>query len=162
MIIKPITGECGNSVDLVSNYNEEILRYKEGKVGGWIVQPKIKDIILGERSLIYIDGKLSHAVKKIPQGESLKVNARWQPQCEPYIPTNEERNLAEEILSFWSYKLLTVRIDLVQDGDTIRIMEVETVNPGFYLDKISSQELKEVLNRLERLISKLLKEKGVN
>jgi glutathione synthase/RimK-type ligase-like ATP-grasp enzyme len=156
-IIKPVSGECGNSVTFLSEINESILRRKEEKVRGWIVQPFVTGILLGERSLIYVDKEFVFAVKKTPAYGEFRVNERWNPKYDLFEPSTEEMDVAQSILDRWPFPLHLVRIDLVLDDGIVRIMEVETVNPGFLYIK-PSDDFRQlmVLNRLERLASSLV------
>lgn len=130
-IMKPVTGECGNSFSLVSEMNEESFAYKRDLIPTWIVQPLVKGITQGEYSYVVIDGEISHVFKKMPQDGQYRVNSMWSgghsqgeidPRCSGIIT---------QILDVWPFPLLTLRVDFVYDNDTPLIMEVETVNPGF-------------------------------
>jgi glutathione synthase/RimK-type ligase-like ATP-grasp enzyme len=144
-IIKPVTGEAGNSVFRLDTVSEETLRWKEDKVGGWLVQPFLRNIHLGERSLIFVNGSFVYCVKKTPRGEEFLTNARWSPDYELCTPTKEELEMAEHIVSSWPLPLHTARVDLVGLPGQILVMEVETVNPSFYIGKLDLGVAKEYL-----------------
>lgn len=130
-IMKPVTGECGNSFSLVSEMTEESFLHKRDLIPTWIVQPLVKGITQGEYSYVVIDGEISHVFKKMPQDGQYRVNSMWSgghsqgeidPRCSDIIM---------QIIDVWPFPLLTLRVDFVYDNDSPLIMEVETVNPGF-------------------------------
>jgi glutathione synthase/RimK-type ligase-like ATP-grasp enzyme len=139
-IIKPITGECGNSFYLVNEVTQDILDYKKTKVGGWIMQPLMNEISNGEISIIMINGEVSHAVKKIPSASDLRINERWVSEIVQIDPPAEVINLAKDIYNTWPFDLLTFRLDVIKTDIGYMIMEVETVNAGFYQSHISDPE----------------------
>lgn len=136
-IIKPITGECGNSFYLLSEVTQDILDYKRSKVGGWIMQPLMNEILKGEISLIMIGGEVSHAVKKIPSVSDYRINERWVGEIKQIDPPSEVVSLAKEVYRIWPFDLLTFRLDVIETSSGYMIMEVETVNAGFYQSHIS-------------------------
>lgn len=83
----------------------------------------------GERALIWIDGALTHAVRKTPRfaGEHEQVS--------PAVPiADDERRLAEAALAPLADGLLYARVDVVRDDDGApRIMELELIEPSLYL-----------------------------
>jgi len=140
-IIKPITGECGNSFYILKDLTNEILDYKRNKVGGWILQPLLKEVLDGEISLIMIGGEVSHAVRKKPSGSDFRVNDRWVDLIYQINPPEEVIGLAKEIYDKWPFRLLTFRLDAILSSEGYKIMEVETVNPGFYQSHIKDSKL---------------------
>jgi hypothetical protein len=96
-----------------------------------MVQPYVRSVEgYGERSLICIDGALTHAIRKSPRfgGEHENVS--------PALPiADDERALAEKTLAaIPNEKLLYARIDLARDEhDRPCIMELELVEPSLFL-----------------------------
>jgi len=83
----------------------------------------------GERALVWVDGELTHAVRKTPRfsGQQERVSAAVA--IEP-----DERNLARRALSPFERELLYARVDVVRDGDGVpRIMELELIEPSLFL-----------------------------
>ncbi len=130
-IIKPVSGECGNSVARLCDIDESFLRRKEQKVKGWMVQPYLAGIIDGEISLLVVNGEFIFAVRKTPALGEFRVNERWRPQCELVEPSEAELAVARSALGCWPYPAYLARVDLVTELNTLLIVEVETVNPGF-------------------------------
>lgn len=141
-IIKPVTGECGNSFFTLDQVTNSILEYKNTKVGGWILQPVVPEVLSGEISLIMINGKPSHAVKKIPPQGQYRVNQRWVSQVLEIPIDNNLVELAVKIRNFWPFELPIFRLDVIQRKDGgFYIMEVETVNPSFFQNYLKNPEL---------------------
>lgn len=83
----------------------------------------------GERALVWIDGELTHAVRKSPRfsGEEESVS--------PALPVAEdERALALALLEPLWRELLYARIDLVRDEHgQPTLMELELIEPSLFL-----------------------------
>lgn len=88
----------------------------------------------GELSLIYIDGHLTHAVRKRPAPGDFRVQSIWGGTVERDDPTPEHVDLAERALSQLASTPLYARVDLVSDlaGDPC-LIELELIEPNLYL-----------------------------
>ena len=86
----------------------------------------------GERSLIWLDGVLTHAVRKTARflGDQERV-------CRPPMPiADDERALAERVLAAAPGPLLYARVDLVRDpAGQPRLMELELIEPSLFFDQ---------------------------
>ncbi|MBB5778307.1 hypothetical protein AB0K16_14810 [Nonomuraea jabiensis] len=87
----------------------------------------------GETSLLYFNGRLSHAVRRVPMlapGASEQDNAR----AERRTPAPDQVDLAEKVLAAVPQPLLYARIDLVRlPGGEPAVIEVELTEPYLYL-----------------------------
>ncbi|MFY0533724.1 ATP-grasp domain-containing protein [Nannocystis pusilla] len=95
-----------------------------------MVQPYMRAVEEpGERALIWIDGALSHAIRKTARfaGEHERVSAA--------LPiADDERELAETALAPLAESLLYARVDVVRDdAGAPRVMELELIEPSLYL-----------------------------
>lgn len=99
-----------------------------------MIQPHINAVReVGEHSLVFIAGEQTHAFRKravlCGEAESLGEHA--------IIPTSQEVHLAQKILriaakllGMCSYSsFLFARVDLIDDSGTLRLMELELVEP---------------------------------
>jgi hypothetical protein len=81
----------------------------------------------GERSIVWIDGEVTHAVRKAPRlsGGEEQVSA---------VPVaDDERAFAERAVAPLAESLLYARVDMVRDEtDVLRIMELELVEPSLF------------------------------
>ncbi len=95
-----------------------------------MVQPYVKSVEgYGERSLVWIAGELTHAVRKSPRfgGEHESVS-----EALPIEP--DERALAEAALATVREPLLYARVDVARDdAGRPMIMELELIEPSLFL-----------------------------
>lgn len=115
--------------------------------GAALVQPYVASVEdYGERSMIYLDGELSHAIRKSPRfaGQSEVVSG-------PYPIADDERALALAALAPYG-ELLYARVDLARDA-TGRpcVMELELVEPSLFLAKQPGAADRFVAGLLRRL-----------
>jgi len=107
-----------------------------------MVQPYMRSVAdYGERSLIWIDGELTHAVRKSPRlGDAPE-------QVSEALPiADAERELALTVVDDIPHELLYARIDLIRDDDDRPLVaELELVEPSLFL--------KQSPDALERLVA---------
>ncbi len=115
--------------------------------GAALVQPYIASVEdYGERSMVYIDGELSHAIRKSPRfaGQSEMVSG-------PYSIADDERDLALAALAPYD-ELLYARVDLARDtAGRPCVMELELVEPSLFLAKRPGAADRFVAGLLRRL-----------
>jgi len=100
--------------------------------GAALVQPYMTSVEgYGERSLVWIDGELSHAIRKTPRfsGDDEKVDG-------PYPIADDERALAEAALAPIAERILYGRVDMARDAaNRPLVMELELVEPSLFFAK---------------------------
>jgi len=81
----------------------------------------------GERALVWIDGEFTHAVRKHPRfdGEDERVS-------EALTVSEEERALGERVLAHVEADLVYARVDVVDDGGSPVVSEVELMEPSLF------------------------------
>jgi glutathione synthase/RimK-type ligase-like ATP-grasp enzyme len=101
-----------------------------------IVQPLIEEIArTGEFSLILFDGELSHAVVKTPRRGDFRVQPHHGGVTVPTTPPVGAERLAKQALAAAPAKAAYARVDIVPDDEgTLRIMELELIEPALFLD----------------------------
>lgn len=96
--------------------------------GAALVQPYIRSVDgYGERSLVWIDGALSHAIRKTPRfsGDAEAVTG-------PFEIADDERAVALAALAPYG-DLLYARVDLARDdADRPLVMELELLEPSLF------------------------------
>jgi len=99
--------------------------------GAALVQPYFESVTsYGERSLVWIDGELSHAIRKAPRldGDSENIEG-------PFPIADDERTVALAALAPYG-DLLYARVDLARDPDhQPRVMELELVEPSLFFGR---------------------------
>jgi glutathione synthase/RimK-type ligase-like ATP-grasp enzyme len=102
-----------------------------------IVQPLIEEIATtGEFSLMLFDGELSHAVGRRPNGGDFRVQDYHGGVTLPCrVPPTGAVGLAQAALAAAPAHAAYARVDVVPDDQgTLRIMELELIEPSLFLD----------------------------
>ncbi|MCX5744925.1 MAG: hypothetical protein NT062_20750 [Proteobacteria bacterium] len=98
--------------------------------GAALVQPYVTSVDgYGERSLVWLDGELSHAIRKTPRfaGQDERIDG-------PFPIAAAEREVAEAALAPVADRILYGRVDLARDEhDEPMVMELELVEPSLFL-----------------------------
>lgn len=82
----------------------------------------------GERSLVWIDGELTHAIRKSPRFAAEAENVSGE------VPiTAAERAFAERVMGQLAKDVLYARVDVIDDGGVLRLMELELIEPSLFL-----------------------------
>jgi glutathione synthase/RimK-type ligase-like ATP-grasp enzyme len=82
----------------------------------------------GERSLVWIDGALTHAIRKAPRFASGSEAVSGEMPI-----ADDERAFALRVLEPLRDSLLYARVDVVRDDGTLRLMELELIEPSLFL-----------------------------
>lgn len=96
-----------------------------------LVQPYVAEVEQrGERSLVWIDGEITHAFRKSPrfQGEEEGVVAVLD-------TTDDERKVAQRAVAAVGRPLFYARIDLVTTSAGPMVMELELIEPSLYFEQ---------------------------
>lgn len=103
--------------------------------GEAFVQPFLRRVAEeGELSMLFFDGRFSHAVRKRPAPGDYRVQAAWGGRSGPAEPTPEERDVARRVLDALPHPTLHVRVDVVTSNEGAPVlMEVEAIEPFFFL-----------------------------
>jgi hypothetical protein len=95
-----------------------------------LVQPYVASVDgHGERALVWIDGELSHAIRKRPRftGDAERVDG-------PFAIADDERAVAEAALAPVADRILYGRVDVARDATgQPMVMELELIEPSLYL-----------------------------
>jgi glutathione synthase/RimK-type ligase-like ATP-grasp enzyme len=101
-----------------------------------IIQPLIEDIArTGEFSLMLFDGEYSHAVVKRPKSGDFRVQEALGGVTLPSKAPPGAVELARQALAAAPAHAAYARVDIVPDDEgTLRIMELELIEPALFLD----------------------------
>ncbi len=137
-LIKSATGELSNSLMNLSEIDENWLRRKENKVGGWIVQPIQNDVWNGEYQIVFFGDKLSHAQVKAYQKKNSAIPKQDERTFHPYNPSKDEIQMCLEMKQHIEHDMRKTihyfRCDYFKNKlNKMSILEFEMVNPGFFL-----------------------------
>src|SRR5262249_12833006 len=101
----------------------------------------------GERAVVWIDGELSHAVRKAPRfaGDAEAVTG-------PYPIADDERAVALAALAPWVGRILYGRVDLPRDADGAPpVMELELAEPSLFFAHAPGSAARYVAGLVRRL-----------
>jgi glutathione synthase/RimK-type ligase-like ATP-grasp enzyme len=159
VVLKPARGAAAHGVTLVRGDHasldagqtqfEELLADEDV-----LVQPYLESVVsYGERALIVICGRYSHAAVKKPFDRILAVNSEPSSCVEA---TGEEVSVALQAVTAVPGDPLYARVDLLQDVDgRVRVSEVELIEPTLYfaLHEPARRELAAAIERALELAS---------
>lgn len=102
---------------------------------GAMVQPFLPSVEeQGELSLIYLDGEMTHAVRKRPAPGDFRVQSIWGGTVERTEAGAAEVDLGERALAQLDEAPLYARVDLVSGpGGEPCLIELELIEPNLYL-----------------------------
>ncbi|HVF20039.1 MAG TPA: hypothetical protein VNA14_07345 [Mycobacteriales bacterium] len=115
-----------------------------------MIQPYVDAVdTTGERSLLYIAGELTHAVRRPPY-----LSAGIDADSTPADAADDEIAVAEQVLDAvpgGRDRLLYARVDLIRDGDGApMLMEVELVEPQLFF-RLSEPATQRMATAIEAL-----------
>lgn len=144
IVVKPVVSAgsfrtdrfSASEVDRAQSFLDGLVADRDAMVQAWM--PTVDTY--GERSLVWIDGEVTHAIRKSPRF------AGGVESVSPEVPiTDEERAFAMRALAPFASDLLYGRVDMVPDGTSTsersergvqgtpyRIMELELVEPSLF------------------------------
>ncbi len=97
-----------------------------------MLQPFMESVdTVGERSLVFIDGALTHAVRKpsVLRGSEYAAH-----KYAPVEPAEDEEAFGVTVLRAAGFPTLYARVDVVRDDEgKLRLMELELVEPSLWL-----------------------------
>jgi glutathione synthase/RimK-type ligase-like ATP-grasp enzyme len=86
----------------------------------------------GETSVVFVEGTVSHAVRKRPAAGEFRVHDDYGGTVEPVEPTAAELDVAGRAIAAAGEALLYARVDLVPGPDGPVVMELELVEPDLF------------------------------
>jgi glutathione synthase/RimK-type ligase-like ATP-grasp enzyme len=120
----------------------------------WLIQPFLPEIEQGELSMIFINGKFSHAAVKKPKEGDFRVQRQYGGKYQRIDPSVSLIALAENVIAQVPQQLLYARVDGVMIDNDFYLMELELIEPDLYFEL--DEEIK---TRFISAIEERLKEK---
>jgi len=133
LIVKP-TVSGGAWKTLKIGRGQPLLDAPEGAA---MIQPFLPDLATsGELSLLFFDGRLSHAVLKTAAPGDFRIQSQFGGRYERVAtPPAGALALAKQVLAAIEEPLLYARIDVVEHEGRWLLMEAELIEPDFYLSE---------------------------
>ncbi|MEG3175997.1 hypothetical protein U1872_07135 [Sphingomonas sp. RB3P16] len=122
----------------ISAGSHETVRVKRGDpvtpLDAAIVQPFLSAIAdEGELSLFAIDGRFSHAARKVATGGDFRIQPQFGGHFTRYEPDAEASGMFDAVLAALPTAPLYARIDLLRRADgKLALIEVEAIEPDLY------------------------------
>jgi len=100
-----------------------------------MIQPYLREVsTVGELSLLYFNGRFSHAVRKIPAAGDFRVQTEHGGRVLAVTPTDLEAAAGQRVLDALGDDTLYARVDLLSGADGIlRLLELEVIEPSMFL-----------------------------
>ena len=136
IILKPSIGAGGANIEKINieEFDSKIeQKTKEKFEGELLIQPLINSIkTKGEWSHIFIDGKRTHSLLKIPAQGDFRSHTIYGGKLKLMEPGIEDINQINSIRSKLLFDFLYVRIDVVRFQNELVVMEIESIEPILY------------------------------
>jgi glutathione synthase/RimK-type ligase-like ATP-grasp enzyme len=101
---------------------------------GALVQEFVPEVTeAGELSLVYVDGRFSHAVCKRAGPDDFRVQHQYGGRAEPVTASAIARRGAEQALAAVPGAWLYARVDGVERDGRLMVMELEVIEPELFL-----------------------------
>ena len=88
----------------------------------------------GEWSVVLVDGRVAHALRKQPAPGDFRVQDEWGGRTELATPSASLAELATRVFAVLPSPALYARIDIVAIAGGWHVMEVEATEPALWLD----------------------------
>ena len=134
MVIKPEVGagSLGARVFAANDPAALVHLAELTRTGAALIQPYVASVDdYGERSIVFIDGELSHAIRKSPRfaGDAERIDG-------PFPIADDECSVALAALAPLADRILYGRVDLARDAaGQPMVMELELVEPSLFFGR---------------------------
>jgi glutathione synthase/RimK-type ligase-like ATP-grasp enzyme len=105
----------------------------------------------GEVSLVFFQGEFSHAIRKRPKQGDFRVQQDFGGTREAFRPSASLIEQARLIAQHVSSPLLYARVDGVEVGETLVLMELEVIDPELYF-LVAPHGVERFANALARVL----------
>lgn len=135
-VVKPAVGVGGHgAVREATQADLEALTLASPSPVDAVVQPYLGEVERrGELSIVCIGGKPTHAVHKLPAGGEFRIHEHWGGTAELVELHPDDRAIAETVLGSLRTRPAYARVDLVHDGDSPRVLELELIEPYLWFE----------------------------
>ncbi|WP_029032947.1 ATP-grasp domain-containing protein [Salinarimonas rosea] len=133
-VLKPRCGASGHGVMMIERHRLIEMPSSLVADGPVLLQEFCPEVMDGEWSLVLVDGRFVHAVRKEPVSGEFRPNSRFAPRVRADRPTRRMIADAEALVDALPERALYARVDGVQRGDRLVVLELELNEPGLFLD----------------------------
>jgi len=132
LVMKPVVGAGASGIVRLEVGQEELFEATKA-TGEFLVQPFISAIYDGEVSLTMIDGKMSHAVRKIARDGDFRVQEEHGGSIVAHEASDAEQELAGIAMWVLPSAPLYARVDMIAFKGRPALMELELIEPDLHL-----------------------------
>ncbi|TCW32432.1 ATP-grasp domain-containing protein [Gulbenkiania mobilis] len=137
LILKPAVSGAARHTYRFAHTETETLECTFGdlvEAEAMMLQPFQAQVLeAGELSLMVIDGKVTHAIRKTPKKGDFRVQDDHGGSVHQHTPSAEEARFAEAAVAAVPFDVLYARVDLVRDNaGQLAIMELEMIEPELF------------------------------
>ncbi len=150
VVVKPAVDGGARQTALGETASPELVEHAARLVGlgDVVVQPYAPGIEDGEVSLLFFDGELSHAVRKVPAAGDYRVQAHHGGSELPHAVSDAELATARAALALVPEEVAYARVDLVEHDGAPAVMELELIEPDLFL-RVDDQALTRFVDCIE-------------
>jgi glutathione synthase/RimK-type ligase-like ATP-grasp enzyme len=137
LVIKPTVGAGASGLlrahrddlDVITNHLAALHRASDA-----FIQPFLPGVVeRGELSIVFIEGEITHAVRKRAAEGDFRVQIEFGGRYEVEAPAPEAVRVAEAAMTPWTPTPLYARVDLVEPAPgRYQVIEVELVEPELF------------------------------
>ena len=154
-VLKPlVSGGAKNTLKIkAKDWNSQIEKINELlEHESFLIQPFVKEVAeVGEYSLIFFNGKFSHAVLKTPAKDDFRVQHYFGGTIATIQPSAKMLDSCQNLVDEFASESLYVRVDGVEVDGVFHLMELEMIEPYLFL----VLDEKAIPNYKEALIARL-------
>ncbi len=134
-VVKPVFGAGASGLSVVRRDDARGLRDAAARLGyDGLVQPLVPEIrTVGEASLTFVGDTFSHAAIKRAASGSILIHAEHGGSTAAYAPSDEDVQIAREVLGMLPEPADYARVDLVPTAAGPVLMEVELIEPELFV-----------------------------
>ena len=138
VVVKPVVSAGARRTRLVRGGDVEMGRRflaEQLTQRAMMVQPYVPEVsTVGELSLLYFNGRFSHAVRKIPAAGDFRVQTEHGGRVVSVAPSGDELAAGQRVLDAMARDTLYARVDLLPTDDGgLRLLELEVTEPSMFL-----------------------------
>lgn len=153
IVIKPAVSAGSHLTNIYRAEDLDAEAFDEVVSGNdWLIQPFLKEIETnGEISMIFFNGRFSHAILKKPKEGDFRVQSQYGGQYQLFEPAQELIATGQKVISQINEPLLYGRVDGLMIDGTFNLMELELIEPDLYFqydERIAQRYIKEILRRI--------------
>lgn len=144
-VVKPAISGCAIDTwrtDVHSAGTDQARFARQTREAACLVQPYVPEVENGEWSLVFLGGKLSHAVLKEPAPGDFRVQSQFGGSVAALTPPGHVLSAAQAVMAAAPEGCVYARVDGCEVDGRFLLMELELIEPVLYLGTSPGAELR--------------------